>query len=55
MLATRFPEIAVPASWERCHGPLRDNAGKASRRLLRAASRAEDAPPTVEVSRTVTS
>ncbi|HEY3717993.1 MAG TPA: AMP-binding protein [Jatrophihabitantaceae bacterium] len=55
MLATRFPEIAIPASWERCHGPLRDNAGKASRLLLRAASLAEDPPATVEVSRTVTS
>jgi bile acid-coenzyme A ligase len=37
MLATRFPEVHRPDSWERCTGPLRDTAGKAQRLKLRAA------------------
>jgi len=55
MLAAHFPDVAVPASWERCEGPLRDNAGKASRLLLRAARFAPGCAGPVQVSRTVTS
>ncbi|WP_375482623.1 AMP-binding protein [uncultured Jatrophihabitans sp.] len=35
MLRERFPGVRVPDTWEQVDGPLRDNAGKASRRRLR--------------------
>jgi acyl-CoA synthetase (AMP-forming)/AMP-acid ligase II len=35
MLTTAFPGLGLPDSWERSAGPLRDNAGKARRQMLR--------------------
>jgi len=36
MLRDTFPDVPMPASWSRRSGPLRDNAGKAQRRRIRA-------------------